>query len=103
MNTFKVGDIVTATYRYGQVIPYFWRVEEVKQKSVVIVELQKKTVAGGGWWWNGRCVPTDEPAGAPVLKRVNKDGTVNTHSKYAGGIGDAVLWDGQPRSFDYCD
>lgn len=102
MNTFKVGDIVTATYRYGSVIPYFWRVEEVKPKSVVIVELRKKTVASCGWW-NGSCVPTDEPAGSPVTKRVNRDGSVNTHSRYAGGVGDAVLWDGQPRSFDYND
>ncbi len=96
-HTLEVGNILYTCWGYEQTNISFYRVEEVKSSSVILVNLNQTQVEDRGMALSGYTVPTDEvkPKAEPFMKRVTFGKEVNLGSSE----GRATLWDGKPKSY----
>lgn len=97
-NPYKEGDILYSSWGYDQTNIDFYKVLEVKAKSVVIAEISQETISGSQMEMSARVMPRPERVvGQPMLKRVaDAQGNVRLTS-----YSHARTWDGTPKTATY--
>lgn len=92
--TFKVGEIVEASFQYTARFPHFFIITRNSGKSIWAVEIGKRVVSDDGYGQNGTVMPdTSERRGKEVMGRIGKNG----YAMLKGNL--AVRWDGRPSDF----
>lgn len=97
-NPYKKGDILYSSWGYDQTNIDFYKVLEVKAKSIVMVPIGGERVSGSMADMSARVVANpDVITGTPMLKRVaDAKGTVRLTS-----YSRAWPWDGTPKTETY--
>lgn len=91
-HTLKTGDILVSTWGYDQTNVDFYQVVEVKDKSVVVREIEGHLVNGEDGFMSGRIMPVaNRFKGQPMTKRVSIGNYIKI-TDYAV----AQAWSGKP-------
>ena len=92
--TFKVGDILDASFQYTMKIPEFFIVTRNTGKTVYARKLGKVVVSHDGYGQSGTMVPNlAERSEKEYVARIRKDGSIKLEGCFA------YLWDGEPVDF----
>jgi len=94
----QVGDIFSTSWGYDQTNVEFFKVVEVGERSIKVVQVAQKIISGDGW--GGRVIPCPENIfDAKVYTRIPElgyKGQVHFNSPIHGT---AYEWDGNPKYF----
>lgn len=92
--TFKVGEIIEASFSYRARFPHFFVITRNSGKTIWAKEIGKMVVSDDGYGQNGSVVPNpDKVIGEEVMGRIKKTGFVRLNDNLA------CRWDGKPSNY----
>lgn len=92
--TFKVGEIIEASFSYTARFPHFFVITRNSGKSIWAKEIGKIVISDDGYGQNGQVVPnTARVIGEEIMGRIDKKG----YAKLNGNL--ACRWDGRPSDY----
>lgn len=92
--TFKVGEIIEASFSYTARFPHFFVITRNSGKTIWAKEIGKVVISDDGYGQNGQVMPN--PAriiGEEIMGRIKKSGYVRLNNNLA------YRWDGRPSDF----
>lgn len=92
--TFKVGEIIEASFSYGSRFPHFFVITRNSGKTIWAKEIGKKVISDDGYGQNGSVMPNpDRIIGEEIMGRIKKTGFVRLNDNLA------CRWDGKPSNY----
>lgn len=92
--TFKVGEIIEASFSYTARFPHFFVITRNSGKSIWAREIGKIVVSDDGYGQNGQVMPNpDQIIGDEIMGRIKKSGYVRLNGNLA------YRWDGRPSDY----
>lgn len=92
--TFKVGEIIEASFQYSARFPHFFVITRNSGKSIWAVEVGKIVVSDDGYGQNGSVMPdTTVRKGKEIMGRIGHDGYTKLNGNYA------MRWNGKPSDY----
>lgn len=92
--TFKVGEIIEASFHWSSRHPHFFVITRNSGKTIWAREIGKIVVSDDGYGQNGSVMPNPEVIiGKEIMGRINKRG----YAHLDGNL--AYRWDGRPSDY----
>lgn len=92
--TWKVGDILDATFHYSMSIPAFYIVVKRTASTIWAEKIGRKVASCDRWGQSGMMVPDlDKRTGHVEMHRISKNGTARFNDSWT------KKWDGRPVDF----
>lgn len=92
--TFKVGEIIEASFQWSSRHPHFFVITRNSGKSIWAREIGKIVISHDGYGQNGQVMPSpSQIIGKEIMGRIDKKG----YAKLNGNL--AYRWDGRPSDF----
>ena len=92
--TFKVGEIIEASFAYTARFPHFFVITRNSGKTIWAREIGKIVVSDDGYGQNGSVMPNpDRVVGEEIMGRINKSGYVRLNDNLA------CRWNGRPSDY----
>lgn len=92
--TFKVGEIIEASFSYTARFPHFFVITRNSGKTIWAKEIGKIVVSDDGYGQNGQVMPNPEVIkGSEIMGRIDNKG----YAKLNGNL--AYRWDGRPSDY----
>lgn len=92
--TFKVGEIIEASFSYSARFPHFFVITRNSGKTIWAKEIGKIVVSSDGYGQNGSVKPNPEVIiGEEIMGRINKSGYAHLNGNLA------YRWDGRPSDY----
>ena len=92
--TFKVGEIIEASFSYTARYPHFFVITRNSGKTIWAREIGKIVVSDDGYGQNGSVMPNpDKVIGEEIMGRIKKSGYARLNYNLA------CRWDGRPSDY----
>ena len=92
--TFKVGEIIEASFSYSARFPHFFVITRNSGKTIWAREIGKIVVSDDGYGQNGSVMPNpDRVVGEEIMGRIKKNGYVRLNDNLA------CRWNGRPSDY----
>ena len=92
--TFKVGEIIEASFSYTARYPHFFVITRNSGKTIWAREIGKIVVSDDGYGQNGSVMPNpDKVIGEEIMGRIKKSGYARLNHNLA------CRWDGRPSDY----
>ena len=95
LDGYHIGDIAVQVFSYNARYVHFYKILDIKGKTITVRELEKEIVSDDGYGQNGTCIPTDK------FSERSKEIKCRVGSRHGLRIegGYTYKWNGKPEQF----